>query len=350
MWRRGRGQCLTNLPSSGCFEQLLCCRWALLNAQVFHGHCQHCDAVSRGELPKTAPSGQMGPRLMTHIISVLSLGIPSEYPKSKIASSVRRHLLCRAISEAQGRISSHWRWPSCAQKAYLSAKVMPDETSHQHNGESNTRWLWLMASSDGYSKTFIVPVARQCQAPAGWGQSWGGGHRPVRQLQLAGSTRHQFCLASCSTQSARDGGILWQWTNGLPLVVGSLLFKSVFHPAWLRGWTARWAIVVQANAAITTRSIRVLLTKGLRGYQPDVTPDAASIFSSMKPGCGCFYSTGERRWPIMRRGALYPRQRDHAKDLFGTTSDKGEKFRSRVLSVIETCKKRSLSAIGWLTQ
>ena len=30
---------------------------------------------------------------------------------------------------------------------------------------------------------------------------------------------------------------------------------------------------------------------------------------------------------------------------FGTTSDKGEKFRSRVLSVIETCKKRSLSAI-----
>lgn len=39
--------------------------------QVFHGHCQHCDAVSKGELPKTAPSGQMGPRLMSYI-SVLA--------------------------------------------------------------------------------------------------------------------------------------------------------------------------------------------------------------------------------------------------------------------------------------
>ena len=30
---------------------------------------------------------------------------------------------------------------------------------------------------------------------------------------------------------------------------------------------------------------------------------------------------------------------------YGTSSDRGDKFRSRVLSVIETCKKRQLSAL-----
>lgn len=35
--------------------------------QVFHSHCQHCDALSKGELPNSAPNGQMGPRLLSHI-------------------------------------------------------------------------------------------------------------------------------------------------------------------------------------------------------------------------------------------------------------------------------------------
>ena len=35
--------------------------------QLFHGHCQHCAAVSQGSLPSSAPSGQMGPRLMSYI-------------------------------------------------------------------------------------------------------------------------------------------------------------------------------------------------------------------------------------------------------------------------------------------
>lgn len=119
--------------------------------QVFHGHCQHCDAVSKGELPKTAPSGQMGPRLMSYI-SVLA----GEYHLSirKIQRLLRAQygvtFSVGAISEAQGRISSILTPTHHALKRHIQkAKVIhADETSHQRNGESNTRWLWLMASSD----------------------------------------------------------------------------------------------------------------------------------------------------------------------------------------------------------
>ena len=35
---------------------------------------------------------------------------------------------------------------------------------------------------------------------------------------------------------------------------------------------------------------------------------------------------------------------------YGTSSDRGEKFRSRILSVVETCKKRKLSPITVLSK
>ncbi|MBM7074566.1 transposase, partial [Shewanella sp. 202IG2-18] len=38
------------------------------------------------------------------------------------------------------------------------------------------------------------------------------------------------------------------------------------------------------------------------------------------------------------------------KNCFGTSSDRGDKFRSRVLSVIETCKKRGLSALEVISE
>ena len=38
------------------------------------------------------------------------------------------------------------------------------------------------------------------------------------------------------------------------------------------------------------------------------------------------------------------------KNGFGTSSDRGDKFRSRVLSVVETCKKRGLSALEVISE
>jgi len=35
--------------------------------QLFHGRCLGCHGVSKGKLPVDAPTGQLGPRLMSHI-------------------------------------------------------------------------------------------------------------------------------------------------------------------------------------------------------------------------------------------------------------------------------------------
>ena len=35
--------------------------------QIFHGHCQYCNATYKGELPETSSKGQIGSRLMGHI-------------------------------------------------------------------------------------------------------------------------------------------------------------------------------------------------------------------------------------------------------------------------------------------
>ena len=316
--------------------------------QVFHGHCQHCDAVSKGELPKTAPSGQMGPRLMSYI-SVLA----GEYHLSirKIQRLLRAQygvtFSVGAISEAQGRISSiltptHHALKRHIQKAPL---IHADETSHQRNGESNTRWLWLMASSDAVFQN-IRCFRSQDNAKHLLGEA---SHGVVVTDQCASynwldPTRHQFCLAhvqrNLQEMAEYSGGGQTAYL-GRRLV---LLFKSVFRtqhsyeaeqlvePLWFR------------RMQRLRRSIRVLLTKGC---EVPARRYAGRCQHILKYEAGLWVFLQYRGTPLTNneaerciRGSVIMR-----KICFGTTSDKGEKFRSRVLSVIETCKKRSLSAI-----
>jgi transposase len=119
--------------------------------QVFHGHCQHCDALSKGELPNSAPNGQMGPRLLSHIAVLAGkYHLSVRKIQSLLHDQYGMTFSVGAISEAQGRISSmltpiHQALKQHIQKAPI---IHADETTHQRNGESNTRWLWLMASND----------------------------------------------------------------------------------------------------------------------------------------------------------------------------------------------------------
>ena len=113
--------------------------------QVFHGHCQHCDALSKGELPNSAPNGQMGPRLLSHIAVLAGkYHLSVRKIQSLLHDQYGMTFSVGAISEAQGRISSmltpiHQALKQHIQKAPI---IHADETTHQRNGESNTRWLW----------------------------------------------------------------------------------------------------------------------------------------------------------------------------------------------------------------
>ena len=146
----------------------------------------------------------------------------------------------------------------------------------------------------GVPEHSLLPQSGQCQASAG-----AVTHGVVVTDQCASyhwldPTRHQFCLAHVqrNLQEMADYGGGGQTAYlGHRLVV---LFKTVFrtqhrYESGLIGeqvWLRRMQRL--------RRSIQVVLGRVPR-FRRDVTPVAASIFSSMKPGCGCSCSIRGRR-------------------------------------------------------
>ena len=112
----------------------LCCRWTLLNTGYFTVIASTAMLLARGELPKTAPSGQMGPRLMSYI-SVLGEYHLSIRKSRRFASSVRHphHLLSGLSLRRRGRISSLLTPTHHALKGIFRRQkvIHADETSHQ---------------------------------------------------------------------------------------------------------------------------------------------------------------------------------------------------------------------------
>jgi len=252
-----------------------------------------------------------------------------------------------AISEAQGRISSMLTPTHNALKKHIQKALVihADETSHQRNGESNTRWIWLMACSDAVFQN-IRYYRNQDNAKHLLGEA---SHGVVVTDQCASynwldPTRHQFCLAhvlrNLQEMAEYSGG-------GQTAYLGrrlALLFKSVFRTQHSyeaeRLNEQQWLRRMQR----LRRSIRALLTKGTKVPARRYAGRCQHI---LKYETGLWVFLQHRGTPLTNneaerciRGSVIMR-----KICFGTTSDKGEKFRSRVLSVIETCKKRSLSAM-----
>ena len=78
--------------------------------------------------------------------------------------------------------------------------------------------------------------------------------------------RHQFCLAHVQRNLQEMAEYSGGGQNGLPWSSARVLFKGVFRTQ--HSYEAEQlvgAIMVQANAAITTKYPKVLLTKGCEG-------------------------------------------------------------------------------------
>ena len=93
----------------------------------------------------------MGPRPMSYIAT-----LAGEYHLSvrKIQRLLKNMfgvtLSTGAVSEAQGRVNSMLTPTHEALKQHVrkASIIHADETTHQRNGESRTRWVWLMSVND----------------------------------------------------------------------------------------------------------------------------------------------------------------------------------------------------------
>jgi len=252
-----------------------------------------------------------------------------------------------AISEAQGRVSAMLTpLHQALQKHIQQAPVIhADETTHQRNGEDATRWIWLMASNDAvfqnvrYSRnqgnakyllneqTRAIVVTDQCAS-----------------YHWLDPDRHQLCLAHVQRnlqQMADYSGKGLTGRIGARLV---LLLNAVFrtHHRYETGsldeqtWLRRMQRL--------RRGITLLLEKGT---QVPARRYAGRCQHILKHEPGLWVFLRYRNVPLTNneaerclRGSVIMR-----KICYGTSSDRGEKFRSRVLSVIETCKKRGLAPL-----
>lgn len=320
--------------------------------QLFHGRCQGCGAASKGALPESAPQGQMGPRLLSHIAILagqyhLSVRKIQRLLKDQFAT----HFSTGTISEAQGRVSAMLTPTAQAlhQHVRSASMVNVDETTHQRNDEQRTRWLWLMASPDAVYQNIHYSRSQEI-AKKVIGTAFTG---VVVSDQCASyhwlaPERHQFCWAHIQRNLQKMSDYSGQ---GLTAELGRklvLLCHMVFRtqhqleadtldkPRWLRRmqrlrrsflyWLARGSSVPAQKYA---------------GRCQHILKYEKSLWTFLhKKGIPLTNNEAER----CLRGAVIMR-----KICYGTSSDRGDKFRSRLLSVVETCKKRGLSPLDVVT-
>ncbi len=316
--------------------------------QLFHGRCQHCHALYKGKLPDDAPTGQIGARLMSHIAVLagqyhLSLAKIRQLLNEQYGTTFS----IGAISEAQARVSSMLTPTHQSLKAHIhkALYVHCDETSHSRNDEKKHRWCWLISSQDAVFQTIRYSRSQE-NAKFILGDNRDSIYitDQYAAYNFLDPEKHQLCLAHVQRnlqQMADYSGAGLTASIGAKLVI---LIKTVFRTQhkfendiltetlWLR------------RMQRLKCSVKTWLEKGA-----DVPSSRYSgrCKHLLKYEVGLWVFVRHKGTPITNneaerciRGTVIMR-----KICYGTTSDCGDKFRSRVLSVIETCKKRSLSAL-----
>lgn len=314
---------------------------------IHHGRCQHCHQISKGQLPPQAPSGQLGPRLLSYI-AVLAGQFHLSVRKIQqlLNSQFGVHFSLGLLSEAHGRVSNMLTPTHQAlhQHVKRSDHIHVDETTHQRNGEPHTRWVWLVSGGDAVYQT-VRYFRDQTTAKKLVGESPAA---VVITDQCASyhwidPSRHQFCWSHVTRNLQQMADYVGQgqtaWLGNRLVLLCHAVFRTqhryesgeLSEPYWRRRMM---------------RLKQVFHHYLMRGSQVPVCRYAGRCQHLLKYEMGLWVFLNHADTPLTNneaerclRGTVIMR-----KISYGTQSDRGEKFRSRILSVVETCKKRGLSA------
>lgn len=304
-------------------------------------------------MPESAPQGQMGPNLLSLIAMLAG---QCHLSVRKIQSLLKeQHGLTfsiGAISEAQGKVSAMLTPTHQALQLHIqkALRIHADETTHFRNGEEATRWIWLMSGNDA-----VFQNVRFSRSQDSAKYLLGEKTRAVIISDQCGSynwinpSRHQFCLAHVIRnlqQMADYSG------KGLTAYIGArltLVMKSIFRAQH------RYESSELTEKKWRRRILRIrksLLLWLEKGVEAPISRYAGRCQHILKYERGLWVFLDYPDVPLTNneaerclRGSVIMR-----KICYGTSSDRGDKFRSRVFSVVETCKKRGLSPFAVLKQ
>lgn len=315
--------------------------------QLVHGECQCCGQQVKAHLPEAVSPTQKGPHLLA-FIGLLS----GQYhlSLSKIRSLLNdlfgTTFSIGSLSDAQGQLSPMLGVNHQQIRQHLSTAdyLHADETSHYRNG--NQRWMWLMCNLS-YAYFMISYSRAQHAAKRLLGESVSAyvvtdqyvGYQwlPDEQRQLCWA----HLLRNITAVSEAEGYAGWV---GKRLLLITLLVFRTRH---------RWE---QKNLSDEHYHRRMKkLRKRLSEYLQKGTTSPSQYYVGrcehlLKMEKSCWTFLDHPDIPLTNNEAER-RLRSYViwrKVSYGVWSHRGELFRQRILSFVETCRLQDLSPLAAL--
>ena len=316
--------------------------------QLYRATCSRCIGTTQAALPDNVSSSQMGANLLSYI--ALQSG-QFHQSVSQIQQQLKQHFGLSfsrgAISEAQGRVSAMLTptYQAIKQQVQTATHVHADETRHQRGGER--RWMWLALSK--IAVCFMTAYGRgQEAAKRLLGAEFDGvlvtdqyaGYRFIdadqRQLCWAHVARNLAAIAESSEQCNQP--------IGARLV---LLADAVFRTRH------RWE-----SGALSKQKYLRRLARYRQSWRSQLERGALLCSKRYRGRCQLLLRDDEMLWRFMTDDeiALTNNEAERAlrgyvlwrKGSYGVWSHRGELFRQRILSLVETGKRLGRCPQEWL--
>ena len=316
--------------------------------QLFRATCTRCLGACEATLPATVSDTQMG----THLLSYIALQSGQFHQsisqiQQQLAQHFGLHFSRGAISEAQGRVSAMLTptHQAIKQQVQSASHIHADETRHQRGGER--RWMWLalrrvaVCFMTAYGRGQDAAKRLLGLAPAGvvvTGQY--SGYRFIdpaqRQLCWAHVARNVAAIADSSERvNHRIGARL--------VLLADLVFRirhrresgqlsEEHYLRRLRRCRQRWLMQLEQGALVCSKRYRgrcQLLLKDDDMLWRFMDDEAIALTNNEA-------ERALRGYVLWRKGS------------YGVWSQRGEQFRQRIMSLVETAKRLRRCSQQWL--
>lgn len=316
--------------------------------QLYSGHCTHCGDKHKSTLPETVSSGQLGPNALAYIaVQAGQFHQSITQIQQQLSQNFGLHFSRGAISEAQGRVTSMMTPAYDEIKSHVLASdvVHADETRHKRDNEN--RWMWQVCTQE--LSCFMVHYSRGQQAAKKLlgdnlpgivvTDQYAGYHyidQGKRQLCWAHILRNVMALAESWGMNAIIGQQL--------ATAVQLLFRTQ-HRFDNQQITER---IYQRRMQRIQSHWRVHLEKGTRLCETSRYRNRCALLLKHDTMCWTFLTnpaiplTNNEAERSLRGYVLW------RKGSYGVYSHRGELFRQRILTLVESCRKLGANPLQWL--
>jgi transposase len=317
--------------------------------QRFGGACQGCGRRVTAKLPQEIPTGQMGPGLIAWIALMSGhFRLSTRSIQSLLPLQWGLSFSTGAISESQQPVAE-WLEPidqQVGETIRQAAVAHADETTHFR--EQQRPWLWVLCTPQ--LAFFMIHASRGMKAARQLLDQFAGilvsdrhgayGAHPMTQRQLCWA----HVIRNLERLSGRKGdpGELGLW-----LVRLARLIIRLEH-AWRR--SGYQSPHYRRRLEPARENFRMALAQGHQQHHGQRTGNACKALLDDEPMLWRFLpSPGRDLTNNTAERALRPYV-IWRKTSFFSQSERGDRFRARVMTVTESCRRLDLSAYSLLRQ